>query len=506
MIFTDLKFAFFFVVVFSVHWLLRRDQWRKLWLLCASYVFYAAWDARFLSLIVMSTAVDFVAADQMSATSNQRVRRRWLVLSLVVNLGMLAVFKYCNFFIDTAIDLAAALGSDGFERTFELILPVGISFFTFQTLSYTIDVYRKELEPISNPFDFALYVAFFPQLVAGPIVRAREFLPQLGSRRVWSDVNLRIALTLFLTGYIKKACISDNLSSLIDPVFANPSNFDWVALFGATLGYSVQIYCDFSGYSDMAIATAALLGYSLCENFRFPYFAIGLRDFWRRWHISLSTWLRDYLYIPLGGNRHQRSVSNRGARDGNTTQSVSNQGARDGNTTQSADEGSHNSWFSRLAGRNSLLITMLLGGLWHGAAWHFLVWGALHGAALVVAHRWPKSLTPTKLLGRTFAVVATFVFVSLLWIVFRVPQIDDAAQMIWCLITGSSPGRLGMGSYLWPFLIVFATSHCVAARWSPTALAQKLPDAVFWLAMGGGTALALSFANRKVVPFIYFQF
>lgn len=465
MIFTDLKFVFFFAIVFAGHWLLRSDRARKLWLLVASYVFYAAWDARFLALIVVSTGIDFIAARQMHASTNQAVRMRWLVVSIVANLGMLAIFKYCNFFVDSAIDLATAFGCTVNERSFELILPVGISFFTFQTMSYTIDVYRGQLEPIDAPFDFALFVAFFPQLVAGPIVRARDFLPQLQTRRVWRDVNLRVALTLFLIGYMKKACISDNLAGLIDPVFANPGNFDWLALFGANLGYAVQIYCDFSGYSDMAIATAALLGYSLCENFRFPYFAIGLRDFWRRWHISLSTWLRDYLYIPLGGNQGTKS-----------RQVV------------------------------CLLVTMILGGLWHGAAWSFLLWGTIHGIALVIAHNWPCRLTPTAIVTRCAAGLATFCFVSLLWIVFRVPQLGKAWLMISSLMTGSSPGTYTMGDYLWPFLIIFATSHAISARWSPTKFAERIPEPAFWLFLGAGTALALSFANREVVPFIYFQF
>jgi alginate O-acetyltransferase complex protein AlgI len=465
MIFTDLKFAFFFIIVFAVHWLLRRDNYRKYWLLAASYLFYAAWDARFLSLIVMSTAVDFVAASQMQSTRDPRIRKRWLILSLFVNLGMLAVFKYCNFFVDTAIDLADQFGWTGTQRSFELILPVGISFFTFQTLSYTIDVYRRQLEPINDPVDFALFVAFFPQLVAGPIVRARDFLPQLTQRRVWGDVNLKVALTMFLLGYIKKACISDNLSGLIDPVFANPSSFEWLALFGATLGYAVQIYCDFSGYSDMAIATAALLGYTLSENFRFPYFAIGMQDFWRRWHISLSTWLRDYLYIPLGGNQG-----------------------------------------TRLRRTISLLITMTLGGLWHGAAWSFLLWGAIHGIALVVAHNRPAVFSPRRPIGLFAAGLATFVFVSLLWIVFRVPELDKAWLMIWSLLTGNSPGNARMGSYLWTFLAIFAISHTFANRHAPSSLVEKLPDPVFWLVLGAGTALALSFANQNVTPFIYFQF
>jgi alginate O-acetyltransferase complex protein AlgI len=284
---------------------------------------------------------------------------------------------------------------------------------------------------------------------------------------------------------MKKACISDNLNPLIDPVFANPEIFDWLALCGATLGYSVQIYCDFSGYSDMAIATAALLGYTLCENFRFPYFSNGVREFWQRWHISLSTWLRDYLYIPLGGNRCSR---NRHA--------------------------------------INLMITMTLGGLWHGSAWSFLLWGALHGVALVVAHFWPTGRPDAVRRNRISVLagcLATFVFVSLLWVIFRVPQLDRAWLIIWSLVTFSSPGEYGMGNYLWWFLAVFITCHTMSwrsqrlssvefgerhatRRRSISTLTSRLSEPLFWLLLGAGVAVALSFANRQVKPFIYFQF
>jgi alginate O-acetyltransferase complex protein AlgI len=303
MIFTELSFLAFFALVFGVHWWLTSHRARKLWLLAASYFFYGAWDWRFLSLIVGSTALDYVVGLRLEGNDDERSRKRWIALSVVANLGLLGVFKYANFFLDSAIRLASALGFEASPHVLGIVLPVGISFYTFQTMSYSLDVYRRELRAVRDPLDFALFVTFFPQLVAGPIVRAIDFLPQLERVRVWRDVRVRACATLFLVGYVKKACIGDNVAELVDPYFKDPALYDALSAWIAVLFYAVQIYCDFSGYSDMAIATAGLFGYELRLNFDFPYFAASIRDFWRRWHMSLSSWLRDYLYIPLGGSR-----------------------------------------------------------------------------------------------------------------------------------------------------------------------------------------------------------
>lgn len=341
MLFTQPLFFVFFALIFCTVWLIPSHNTRKLLLLVASYTFYAAWDWRFCSLIAISTVIDFLAGQQLGRASEILRRKAWLILSLTANLGILGFFKYYDFFIESGSGL---LGLDP-SRTMNIVLPVGISFYTFQSMSYTIDIYRRQLKPVSGFTDFALYVSFFPQLVAGPIVRASHFLPQLSTKKSFSDIRFQVAFTLFLIGFIKKACISDNIALLIDPVFAAPDAFTAASLWIATVFYAVQIYCDFSGYTDMAIAIAALLGFQLQLNFRFPYFASNIAEFWQRWHISLSTWLRDYLYIPLGGNR------------GGSIKTYRN-----------------------------LMITMLLGGLWHGAAWNFVIWGGLHGGALAV-HR-----------------------------------------------------------------------------------------------------------------------
>ena len=300
MVFVEFRFFIFLLIVFCLNWTMKSSRNRKVLLLGASYFFYAIWDWRFLGLIILSTGVDYVAGIKLSETRNAMGRRAWLLLSLGVNLGVLAFFKYCNFFIDSAVGLLNSAGLPFRFESLDIILPVGISFYTFQTLSYTIDIYRGTLQPTRKPLDFALFVAFFPQLVAGPIVRASEFLPQLQNLPRFDKTNGRRALMLFLTGFFKKACIADNVAVYVDQYFAAPQNFDCVSAWLATLLYSIQIYCDFSGYSDMAIAMAALLGYRLSLNFNFPYFAPNIADFWRRWHISLSSWLRDYLYVPLG--------------------------------------------------------------------------------------------------------------------------------------------------------------------------------------------------------------
>jgi alginate O-acetyltransferase complex protein AlgI len=298
MLFVEPRFLLFFAAVALLYWSLPRNGWRKALLLVASYAFYGAWDWRFLALIGLTTIVDWSIARQLGETGDEHRRKHLVLASLSVNLGVLFAFKYLNFFADSAAALLESLGIPVNWTTLNIVLPVGISFYTFQSLSYTIDVYRREVEPRWSLADFALFVAFFPQLVAGPIVRAADFLPQLDGVRRFAEVPVRACLVLFLIGYFKKACVSDNIAPLIDPVFAKSVAYGSEALVAAVLLYAVQIYCDFSGYSDMAIALAGLLGYRLPLNFAWPYFADGIIDFWRRWHMSLSTWLRDLSLHP----------------------------------------------------------------------------------------------------------------------------------------------------------------------------------------------------------------
>jgi alginate O-acetyltransferase complex protein AlgI len=469
MLFTEPIFLPFFGAVFVVAWLETSLGRRKLWLLLASYVFYGAWDWRFLGLIGLATLIDYGIALAIVASHKPAQRRFWLVATLVSNLGILGFFKYFNFFVQSGADLLRLLGLPVADRALAIVLPVGISFFTFQSMSYTIDVYRGNLRAVRSLLDFALFVAFFPQLVAGPIVRAAEFLPQLDRRPRLAQVDFRRCLMLFLLGFIKKTCIADRLAREIDPVFASPQLYDAAAVWLAVLSYAVQIYCDFSGYTDMAIGSAGLLGYHFRGNFDFPYLARNIADFWRRWHISLSSWLRDYLYIPLGGNR-----------------------------------------ISRLTTYRNILLTMFLGGLWHGAAWTFVVWGALHGLALVAHRLWlrwrPGRLALPSGLGRWLGLGATFYFVCCCWIFFRAPDFRAAAVLADAFVFLASPGSRGLDPTVALALPALAAAHWLAARGVLERASRRAPTWAFASVYGAAAALALAFVPMQNTPFIYFQF
>lgn len=405
--FNSLPFAGFFVFVFVAYWMLRGKTARHVLLLLASYAFYMSWNPWLLALILGSTVLDFVVGRHLYRATGDGKRRAWLAVSLMGNLGVLGIFKYADFFIASFGSLVESAGLRANYGTLGLILPVGISFYTFQTLSYTIDIYRRRIAPEASLLRFALFVAFFPQLVAGPIVKAREFLPQLQQTARFDWKKFDSALLLILIGLTKKVLIADNLAVTADSVFNNPSIFSTRDLWLGVFCYAGQIYGDFSGYSDMAIGFARLLGFELCINFASPYLALSLTGFWRRWHISLSTWLRDYLYIPLGGSHGGRWRTAR-----------------------------------------NLMVTMLLGGLWHGASWTFVVWGAIHGAALVVhkLYTWHRERREAVADARgqvmqqpawivrgaqvLFCWALTFLVVNIAWVFFRCqPQLNSFGVM-----------------------------------------------------------------------------
>ncbi len=489
MIFSEPRFLLFFLLVFSVHWLLRSNAPRKHVLLAASLYFYGCWDWRFLALIVGASMCDWWCSLRIDAARARGEKpKRWLWLSLCYNLGTLGFFKYFNFFADSAVVFLQWLGLPASPVTLQIVLPVGISFFTFQTMSYTLDVWRGELKPVRSPLDFLLYVTFFPQLVAGPIVRASTFLPQLDTVRRFRDVDVHRAVGQFLSGFIKKSVVADLIAGPVDQVFGPPfgvqvppgesfgppADYSATSIWIAVVCYAIQIYCDFSGYSDMAIGTARLLGYELCENFRFPYLASSITDFWRRWHMSLSSWLRDYLYISLGGNRGSR-------------------------------------WFTH----RNLMLTMLLGGLWHGAGWTFVVWGAIHGLALVVHKEWLRVAGPGRLslLSRPLTIYT----VLLAWIFFRARTWEDSWVMAKAWLFLGSPGAkevsLGAGLVDWPigvrFLAVVAPLlllHVAASRRLYEPLRRALPAWLVTLLFGVVAAIALSCVPLAARPFIYFQF
>ncbi len=390
MLFNSETFILFFAVTYTLYLMTKGRRGQNRLLLVASYVFYGWWDWRFLSLIALSTVVDFFLAKNIKASTDKDTRKKLMLTSVGVNLSILGFFKYFNFFVDSTTNLLGSFGIQPDFVTLNIVLPVGISFYTFQTLSYTIDVYREKMEPTDDFLDFALFVSFFPQLVAGPIERASALLPQISKPRhlSWGQVNAGAHLILW--GLFKKVVIADRAAIHSNNVFNNIEAYSGLDLVTGALAFTLQIYGDFSGYSDIARGTAKLLGFDLMVNFKLPYFARNPSDFWRRWHVSLSSWLRDYLYISLGGNRGGTFLTYR-----------------------------------------NLCLTMLLGGLWHGAAWNFVLWGAFHGLILVIYRVTPVLKDdPAEdglagWLGWGWRVPVMFVFTVCGWVLFRCTTMAD---------------------------------------------------------------------------------
>jgi alginate O-acetyltransferase complex protein AlgI len=470
MLFPTLGFLLFFLVVAAAMAALgTRFAAKKAVLVIASYYFYAQWDWRFCFLLAGSSIVSFLAGRLIGASTEQRQRRITLGIAVALHLGLLGVFKYFDFFILSANNLARLLGLEHELPFIEILLPVGISFFTFHGISYITDVYRGDVAVCRDPLDMLLYMSFFPQLVAGPIVRAAYFLPQL-DRPSTEPIPIAAALLLITGGLFKKVVIANYLATgLVDPVFAAPTSYGGPDLLLATYGYAVQIYCDFSAYSDMAIALAALLGFRFPANFDQPYRAQRLREFWRRWHISLSTWLRDYLYKPLGGNR-----------------------------------------YGRLKTYRNLLLTMLLGGIWHGAGWKFVMWGALHGGGLAVERLiepWlgRRSLTPA---GKIVATLIVFHFVCFAWIFFRAEDFAMARLYIAGLGAGWGNGLQQAGPFMVALITIGMagqfTSHALFER-AATAFA-RVPSWGLGALAGIAVALINALGPEGVAPFIYFRF
>jgi len=388
MLFNSLDFLIFFVLVFIVYWALNSDYRKQnILLLLSSYVFYGWWDWRFLSLILFSSFVDYFIGLKIKSHTNEKLRKRFLILSLCSNLGLLAVFKYFNFFTESFANAMSVLGWQVDSVTLNIILPVGISFYTFQTLSYTIDVYRRKFEPTKNMLSFFTYVSLFPQLVAGPIERAFNLIPQIESKRIFSNSLFKAGIFQIFIGLIRKIAIADNLAVYVDSIYGNIEIHNATTLVIATIFYAFQIYFDFSGYSDIAIGTAKLLGFNFNRNFNLPYFSKSLTEFWRRWHMSLSFWLRDYLYISLGGNRKGIIITYR-----------------------------------------NLMLTMLLGGLWHGSSWNFVIWGGIHGIFLSF-EKFIFSISKSKDFN-AFGYIYTFCIVLFSWIFFRTQDLDSALIIV----------------------------------------------------------------------------
>lgn len=475
MVFPTPQFAAFFIVVLWLSWwLMPRPRWWKPFMLAASYLFYGYADARFTLLLAGVTVLNQLLAVAIGRARqrSQRLAKLLVWAAVAGDLGVLGAFKYYGFFVASAAALLQRVGLGVPLPLLQLTLPVGVSFFTFQALSYVLDVHRGVIRPAKS-LDFAVYLAFFPHVVAGPIVRARELLPQLAAPRDPRQVDVARALTLLAGGLVKKVVVADLLAArLVDPVFGVPAAHGALDVLVACYGYAAQIYCDFSGYTDMATGIALLLGFQFPRNFDAPYSATSLQDFWRRWHMTLSRWLRDYLYIPLGGSRE-----------------------------------------GELRTYRNLALTMLLGGLWHGAAWNFVIWGGIHGAALAVERllRRPPGPaadgrgSPLATLGRW---LLTQHVVLVAWVFFRAPDLGTVAALA---------GRLGHWSgaatvVTAPLLLAIAGAYAV--QWVPPAWRARARATVEgWGSLRLATALAglavlldVLAPQDRVAPFIYFRF
>ncbi|HVF39090.1 MAG TPA: MBOAT family protein, partial [Gemmatimonadaceae bacterium] len=423
MTFVSWEFVGFFILVLTGLRVMPSRESRQLLLLIASAIFYGAGTTWHLLILALPAIVDYACAVRIDESDDALVRRRWLHLSVVSNLGLLAYFKYADFFIDS---IGAVIGAETIPLG--VVLPVGISFFIFKTLSYTIDVYRKQIPACRSLWRYAMFVSYFPELVAGPIVRASVFLPQMDRRLQPSWDRTSVGLQLILLGLTKKLFIADRLATLVNPVFAAPGEYTQLTVISAVIAYSIQIYCDFSGYSDMAIGVSRIIGFDLPENFNMPYAARSITEFWRRWHITLSEWLRDYLYIPLGGNRNGK-------------------------------------WRTYA----NLLMTMLLGGLWHGASWTFVVWGLLHGVGLAVHKLWrERAREADDIYSRIAAWALTYAFVCLTWIFFRAESFSAAGMML-RKVAGLEPG--GVSWIYLPLLLILPV--VIAGHFIGTWIARR---------------------------------
>ncbi len=476
LIFNSGLFLYMFVAFAAGYLLLRRaTSLRILYVIAFSLYFYYKSSGIYFLLLVFSAVADYLIAHAIDSSQSKRERKGWVTLSVVINLGMLAYFKYTNFFIE----MANSLVGEGFLQFQNIFLPVGISFFVFQSMSYTIDVYRGTLRPLSRFFDYLFYLSFFPQVLAGPIVRAKDFLPQIRQPLMVTRQMFGVGVSLILVGLIKKAIISDYISlNFVDRIFDEPALYSGFECLMGIYGYALQIYCDFSGYSDMAIGIAMLLGFKFPKNFDAPYKSATITEFWRRWHISLSNWLRDYLYISLGGNRKGR-------------------------------------WRTYL----NLLITMVLGGLWHGAAVRFILWGALHGVALAVHKLWLEVVPGAKALGKDMNPVMrvlgwflTFNIVCLGWLLFRAEDMQTVHLMLYQIFHSFSPQIIPQViegyKVVFGFIVLGYMMHFMPEKIDQD-IVRKVGSASFWWQVAMFVAVVwcvMQIKSSDIQPFIYFQF
>jgi alginate O-acetyltransferase complex protein AlgI len=479
MIFTSFEFVLFFFIVLLFREQLRDVTVDKVFLLLASYCVYLTWSAWFILIIILISLTDYLLGKRLEDTKDPFQRKRFLGASLLVNLGLLVTFKYTNFILDNVFAGLRTLGLH--PGTFHLNsgLPAGISYFTFASMSYVLDVYYERLPACRSALDYALFIAYFPKLLAGPIVRAVNFLPQLRQRARINVHDIETGLAYFLVGAVKKLVISDQIAGHIGLIFAAPTHYDGLTLLQGVLGYAVQIYCDFSGYSDMAIGCARMMGFRFPQNFQFPYSAASISEFWRRWHITLSEWFRDYIFLPL----ETATRSNR-----NATLRVS----------------------------VNLMVTMLLCGLWHGAGWTFVMWGGIHGAALAVNAAWTRwnplcdwleSHDAWRFLWNTFSRAVTLGVVLLGWIFFRADSIMNAVHYLSRMLAWSSDGTRLLSPYILPAVGGVVAAHVLmngSLNWAEELPRRSVASRV--VAYSCLLGLVVFLGATDAIPFIYFQF
>lgn len=480
MLFNSLGFLVFFPVVFILYWFVTNKKlwWQNFMLLIASYYFYACWDWRFLFLLVFSTLLDYFTGIKMEQNKNSFRRKRfWFWLSIVINLGFLGLFKYYNFFVESFQVLLAGVGISTNSLTINVVLPVGISFYTFHGLSYVIDIYKGKIQAERNFVDYSLFVSFFPLLVAGPIERATHLLPQLKVKRTFEPNHAIRGIEQMLWGFFKKVVIADNLAILVNKVYNEPSLFGSTSLAIAAIGFSIQIFCDFSGYSDIAIGISKMLGIDLLQNFQFPYLSRNIAEFWRRWHISLSSWFRDYLYIPLGGSKASLAISIR-----------------------------------------NVIVVFLVSGIWHGANWTFILWGTIHALLFIpsflagsnkkykedLVHRGKMLPSVTDIVQ----VIITFCLVIFTWIFFRANSISQALIFIKRMFLGVSGQSLvfennDLLSYFFIFLFFLLFSGYLLYRKNHIIKDSRVKQYVFCITLLIFITLFGQFTKQS---FIYFQF
>ena len=475
MLFNSIDFAVFLPIVFILYWLIVQQNLRlqNMLLVVASYVFYGWWDWRFLSLILFSTLVDYGIGLYLNKTTDKNKRKYLLWTSIGVNIGLLMFFKYYGFFVDNFVSAFTFFGADIQANTLNIILPVGISFYTFQTLSYTIDVYKRDLEPTRDFVQFAAFVSFFPQLVAGPIERAKQLLPQFEVKRNFDTDFALSGVYLIIWGLFKKVVIADNCAFFVNQLFDGGSNFSSLELFLGAVLFAFQIYGDFSGYSDIAIGVARLFGFSLMVNFSFPYFSRDIAEFWRRWHISLSTWFRDYLYIPLGGSKGKKSQQIR-----------------------------------------NVLIVFLVSGFWHGANWTFIIWGAIHAVLFLPLLLVNKNRAYIKhhsiTLKQLPKIAITFFVVTLAWIFFRADNAMHALSYISDIFRfeSMSVAIFFKSSKSLLFSLIIITSVLIMLAFEYVSVQKHKKEVILSPYMAIFIAILITFMGvfKNPSDFIYFQF